>query len=109
MCFEQPEAFYKLAREHNLRTALELRCLKLCLESMDKLPDKNVCHIKLFPSTLLDIPVDSLEEIFAQTSHNVCLAIGDHEFVAEPLCLKSHVDKLKSMGVNIAIDRLDLI
>ncbi len=104
--FEQPEAFYKLAREHNLRTALELRCLKLCLESMDKLPDENVCHIKLFPSTLLDIPVDSLEEIFAQASHKVCLAIGDHEFVAEPLCLKSHVDKLKRMGVNIAIDRI---
>jgi diguanylate cyclase (GGDEF)-like protein len=104
--FEQPDAFFKLAREHNLRTAVDLRCLKLCLAMIDKLPDESDCHIKVFSSTLLDVPVDSLAEIFKPTKRKICLAIGDQEFLAEPLCLKSHVDKLKELGIAIAIDRV---
>ncbi|MCC7527508.1 MAG: diguanylate cyclase [Candidatus Melainabacteria bacterium] len=104
--FEQPDAFYKLAREHNLRTAIDLRCLKLCLENMDKLPDKSACHIKICPSTLLDVPVESIEEMFKSNGREVCLTISDHEFLAEPLCLKEHIDKLRELGVTIAIDRI---
>ncbi len=104
--FEQPEAFYKLAREHNLRTAVDLRCLKLCLSMMNKLPDAGDCHVKVFSSTLLDIPVDGLEEIFKVTDRKLCLAISEQEFLADPLCLKSHIDKLKELGVSIAIDQV---
>lgn len=104
--FEQPEAFYKLAREHNLRTAVDLRCLKLCLEMVAKLPGEGDCHIKIFPSTLLDLPVEGLEELFKPSKRKICLSIGDQEFLAEPLCLKAHIDKLKELGVAIAIDRV---
>ncbi len=104
--FEQPEAFYKLAREHNLRTAIDLRCLKLCLELIDELPADGDCHLKVLPSTLLDLPVDGLEELFRPTKRKVCLAIGDQEFLADPLCLKAHIDKLKELGLHIAIDRI---
>ncbi|MDZ4835856.1 MAG: diguanylate cyclase [Candidatus Melainabacteria bacterium] len=104
--FEQPDAYYKLAREHNLRTAIDLRCLKVSLENMEKLPDGGACHIKVFASTLLDIPVDNLEDMFKSKGREICVAIGDNEFLAEPLRIKPHVDRLKELGVQISLDRI---
>lgn len=104
--FEQPEAFYKLAGEHNLRTAIDLRCLKVCLENLEKIPDNSPCHIKVFASTLFDIPVDNLEEIVKSNGREICLAISDNELLAEPARIMEHVEKLKELGVKIALDRI---
>ncbi len=104
--FEQPEAYYKLAGEHKLRTAIDLRCLKVCLENLDKIPDNSPCHIKVFASTLFDIPVDNLEEIVKTNGREVCLSISDNELLAEPARIMDHVNKLKELGVKIAIDRI---
>lgn len=104
--FEHPEAFSKIAKEHNLRTAIDLRCLKLCLEKKEEVPDNSAIHIKISPSTLLDIPVEGIEEIFKKGGREICLAISDHESFTEPLYLKEHVDALKEIGVHVAIDRI---
>jgi len=104
--FEQPEAFSKVAREHNLRTAIDLKCLKLCLEKKDELPDRKPVHIKVCPSTLIDLPVEVLEDFFKTGGREVCLALSEHEFFADPVCLKGHVDRLKELGVKIALDRI---
>lgn len=104
--FEQPDAFYKLAREHNLRTAIDLRCLKVCLADRNKLPEGGACLIKVFASTLLDIPLDNMEEMFKTDGRQICLAISDNEFLAEPVRLKEHVNELKRLGVLLALDRV---
>ncbi len=104
--FEQPDAFYKLAREHNLRTAIDLRCFKLCLENMGKLPDGAACHIKVFASTLVDIPLDNFDDLIKTDGRELCLAISDTDFIAEPAKLKNHIEGLKKLGVRIVLDRI---
>lgn len=101
--FEQPDAFYKLAREHNLRTPVDLRCLKICLENLSKLPDKSPGFINVFAATLFDIPLDNLETIFDVAGQEVCVVIHDNDFLAEPMRLFEHVQRLKELGVNIAL------
>lgn len=104
--FEQPEAFYKLAREHNLRTAIDLRCLKVCLENLGRLPDQSAAHIKIFAATLFDVPVESLEDIIKSDGRELCLAISDNDLLAEPSRILEHVEKLKELGVKIALDQI---
>ena len=102
--FEQPDAFYKLAREHNLRTAVDLRCLKVCLNDVNKLPEGGACYIKVLASTLLDIPVENIEDLFRTNGREICLAISDNEFLAEPVRLQAHINELKRLGVRIGME-----
>ncbi|MBX9696181.1 MAG: diguanylate cyclase [Cyanobacteria bacterium] len=104
--FEEPEAFYRLARENSMLTAVDLRCLKRCLESLNELPDSKPCHIKVYPSTILDIPIDTMSELFGETERGICVEVSSREFFASPQCLKDHIEKLKELNVRIAIDRL---
>lgn len=101
--FEQPDAFFKLAREHNLTTAVDLRCLKLCLEKLSKLPDKAPVQINVFAATLLDIPVDNLDAVFKLDGQEICLVIRDNDFLSEPARLMEHVQRLKELGVQIGL------
>lgn len=104
--FEHADAMLNLAREHNFKTALELRCLKLCLEQASHLPDMSPCHIKLSPSALIDIPAEDIEEFFESRGRRVCVTLSDNEFAVDPNVLKPHVDALKDARVEVAIDNV---
>jgi diguanylate cyclase (GGDEF)-like protein len=106
--FESPADFFRLCVEHNILTAVDLQCLKLCLAntaSRHTAPNLRV-HVNLFPSTLLETPIEKLIELFPAKSSEVtyCVEISEQQFVCEPANIRPHVLALKNAGVLVAVD-----
>jgi EAL domain-containing protein (putative c-di-GMP-specific phosphodiesterase class I) len=63
-------------------------------------------HLNIFPSTLLDTPIEQLLSLFpAQTDGRVfCVEISEQQFVGDPAYMRDHVNALKQAGILVAID-----
>lgn len=104
--FESPADFFRICVENNILTTVDLQCLRLCLAAPRDLEENARFHVNLFPSTLLETPVDKLIELFpADRSHiRYCVEISEQEFISEPAYLRDHVNALKHAGILVAID-----
>ncbi len=106
--FEMPDDLFRVSIEHNLLTIVDLRCLKTCLNAtVDPKFDQNVCfHVNLFPSTIIDTPIDRLLTLFPDNKKdgNFCIEISEQQFIGDPTYLRDHVHTLRENGILVAID-----
>jgi diguanylate cyclase (GGDEF)-like protein len=122
--FESPSDFFRICVENNILTTVDLQCLRLCLSNIPNviLPavshgngdtsgkslnaQQTRFHINLFPSTLLETPVDKLLDLFPKDRPDIrfCIEISEQEFISEPAYLREHVSALKNAGVLVAVD-----
>ncbi len=107
--FEMPVDLFRVSVEYNLLTIVDLRCLKTCLTAASTDPKFNGdsrVHVNLFPSTIIDTPIDRLMTLFpADTSDGkFCIEISEQQFIGDPTYLRDHVQELKRRGVHVAID-----
>lgn len=105
--FESPADFFRICVENNMLTAVDLQCLRLCIEESSEAIGANLrLHVNLFPSTLLETPVENLLEIFPKDGllTQFCVEISEQEFISEPAYLREHVNALKAAGIMVAID-----
>jgi EAL domain-containing protein (putative c-di-GMP-specific phosphodiesterase class I) len=59
--FESPADFFRICIENNILTTVDLQCLQLCLEDAPNVGQNMRLHVNLFPSTLLETPVENLD------------------------------------------------
>jgi len=104
--FEMPEEFFPIALQANLLTSVDHQCFKTCLAAAEGLPPEARCHLNLFPTTLLNIPVASLLEAIGAQGHQgaYCIELSEQQILGEPSYLAEVVGALKEAGVRIAID-----
>lgn len=104
--FENPADLFRLCIENNVLTRVDMQCLKLCLEMSSDIANNMRVHINLFPSTILETPIEELIECFPKdrAGRTYCLEISEQHFMGEPGYLREHVQKLRSAGVIVAID-----
>jgi diguanylate cyclase (GGDEF)-like protein len=102
--YEMPADFFRLSEDHDLRTLVDLNCLRTCLASAREATTP--LHVNLFPTTMLSTSPDRLVDIFveARASQSMCLEMSEQHFVGDPNTLKDHVDALRDVGIRIAID-----
>ncbi|MBX9691104.1 MAG: EAL domain-containing protein [Cyanobacteria bacterium] len=106
--FEMPVDLFRVSVEYNLLTIVDLRCLKTCLAaSVEERYEKNATiHVNLFPSTIIDTPIDRLMTLFPDDAANgrFCIEISEQQFIGDPTYLRDHVQELRKRGVQVAID-----
>jgi diguanylate cyclase (GGDEF)-like protein len=104
--FEMPRSFFRLAQEKNMLTAVDIRCLKLALACAARGKPELRYHINIFPSTMLDIPVEALHELFVEVPKHarICIELSETQFLGNYDCLLGHVTYLKERGVDVALD-----
>jgi EAL domain-containing protein (putative c-di-GMP-specific phosphodiesterase class I) len=106
--FEMPDDLFRVSCEHNLLTIVDLRCLKTCLTAcVEPKFDQNArFHVNLFPSTIIDTPIDRLLTLFPSTRKdgNFCIEISEQQFIGDPAYLRDHIAALKENGILVAID-----
>ncbi|HEY9718034.1 MAG TPA: diguanylate cyclase [Trichormus sp.] len=106
--FEMPDDLFRVSCEHNLLTIVDLRCLKTCLTAcVEPKFDQNArFHVNLFPSTIIDTPIDRLLTLFPNTRKdgNFCIEISEQQFIGDPAYLRDHIAALKENGILVAID-----
>lgn len=106
--FEMPDDLFRVSVEYNLLTIVDLRCLKTCLiHTVDpKFDRKARFHVNLFPSTIIDTPIERLMTLFPDNGRTAsyCVEISEQQFIGDPVYLRNHVQALKDQGVKVAID-----
>lgn len=106
--FEMPVDLFRVSVEYNLLTIVDLRCLKTCLaaSSEERYEKEATIHVNLFPSTIIDTPIDRLMTLFPEdaSSGRFCVEISEQQFIGDPTYLRDHVQELRKRGVMVAID-----
>lgn len=104
--FESPADFFRICVENNILTSVDLQCLRLCLAATPNLGRNMRIHVNLFPSTLLETPVQNLLDLFPRDrGDNIyCVEISEQEFISDPSYLREHVKALKDFGIKVAVD-----
>ncbi|MBI4395004.1 MAG: diguanylate cyclase, partial [Candidatus Omnitrophica bacterium] len=59
-----PEDFFRMCLENNILTLVDHRCFQICIAAAKVLPKGVRRHLNLFPSTLINIPVQHLIDVF---------------------------------------------
>ncbi len=103
---EMPDDFFRISLQANLLTLVDLHCLRTCLRASRLLPSEAQCHLNLFPSTIMNIPIQQLLEEFqgAGRAGPYCLEISEQQVLDEPAYLAERLSALQRAGVLIAID-----
>ena len=104
--FESPADFFRICIENNILTTVDLQCLQLCLEDAPNVGRNMRLHVNLFPSTLLETPVENLIKLFPEDRNGTtyCLEISEQQFITEPGYLREAINALKQAGILVAID-----
>ncbi len=104
--FEAPDDFFRFCLEHNILTLVDHRCFEACVAVGASFPEGFRCHLNLFPSTLINIPVEHLLEGLptGTTRKRYCIEISEQQIIGDPSYLMEAVKAFKQAGVSIAID-----
>jgi diguanylate cyclase (GGDEF)-like protein len=105
--FEMPDDLFRISVENDLLTIVDLRCLKTCLNaSTDPKFIKGRFHVNLFPSTIIDTPIDRLMTLFPEKFEpgSYCIEISEQQFIGDPAYLREHVAAIKEHGILVSID-----
>lgn len=104
--FQMPYDFFRIAIENNILTRVDLRCMKTCLQAAEHLERGSRFDVNLFPSTIIDTPIQRLIDMFPLDKNlgTFCVEISEQQFIGDPSYLKEHTSALKKAGVQVAID-----
>lgn len=104
--YELPLDFFPLCSQANVLTVVDHRCFQTCVEAADWSEDGLRYHLNLFPSTLLDLPIERLLAMFPDRRARVacCIEISEQQIVGDPSYLVPVVRALKEEGLTFAID-----
>ncbi|MBX9668366.1 MAG: diguanylate cyclase [Candidatus Obscuribacterales bacterium] len=103
---EMPEQLFRLSLDNNILTAIDLRCLELCLKQGRFLHTDLLTSINIFPSTLADVPTYRLIDLIQRnrSGGQISLEISERRMVTDPTHLKKQVQELRANGISISLD-----
>jgi EAL domain-containing protein (putative c-di-GMP-specific phosphodiesterase class I) len=97
-----PEEWFAEAGEVGLRTELELAAVRRALERFDALPPEVTLHINASPATAMGVAFHRL--LAATDGERIVIEITEHARVDDYDELNAALDRLRQIGVRLAID-----
>jgi diguanylate cyclase (GGDEF)-like protein len=106
--FESPDEFFRVCVENDIITNVDLLCLKHCIMNTAPAASNLRFHINLFPSTLIDTPVETLIALFPpnRKGHKFCIELSEEKFKGDPSNWRDAITALKQAGLLVAIDNV---
>ncbi len=105
--FEMPESYFRACRESDLLTLVDLQCFSASLRRSRDLRPDTVCYLNVFPSTLVEAPVENLIEqlgLVDEPERKYCIEISERHIRSLPDYLVEPLAKLRDFGVLIGLD-----
>lgn len=104
--FEMPDDFFRACIEANILTLVDHLCFKNCLSAAAALGLGGRFHFNLFPSTIIDIPIQHLLEDFPMefSRGNFVIEVSEQQIIGDPSYLSESINAFKRYGILIAID-----
>ena len=104
--FESPADLFRLCVENDVLTEVDLACLRLGLDKSSIVGEEMRIHFNLFPSTILETPVEDLIAMFPKDRGNrsFWIELSEGNIVGEPWNFRDYVKKLREAGILVAVD-----
>lgn len=104
--FEMPDQFFPLCTEAKILPIIDRCCFKTCLKAALPFAESFQCHVNIFPSTMLDIPVKALlgESYVKNSLYKLCVEISEQQIIGDSGHILESVQAFKDAGVRVAID-----
>ena len=104
--FRNPNDFFRVCREQDLLTLVDLASLKSCLGAARTLHGVEHVHVNLFPSTVENASWDEISKALQEHgSAQLTIELNESMLVGDPADLVPRLDALRSeFGARIAID-----
>jgi len=104
---EMPNELFRLAESNHILTLVDLHCLKMSLSLCKSLPPGVIGHINLFPSTLNDLPVERLLNLFdGYTDLDLCIELSARQLLTDCERTKERTRALQKSGIAIGLDNV---
>jgi EAL domain-containing protein (putative c-di-GMP-specific phosphodiesterase class I) len=102
---ETPDALFSTARRNNVMAAIDLVCLRRCIEACHSLPKGIRVDVNVYPSTLLDTRVEEICDILARApACQLVLELNEQEFIGDPHLIVPKLRQLRAAGILIGLD-----
>lgn len=103
---EMPEDFFHICLENNILTLADHQCLKNSIHASLVLASQTRKHFNIFPSTLVDTPIQSLLQTFNSITFpsTCCIELSEQHIVGDPSYLIHSLRILRERGFLVAID-----
>jgi EAL domain-containing protein (putative c-di-GMP-specific phosphodiesterase class I) len=101
-----PDDLFRFCQEQDILQAMDLRCLKRCVETA-RAAGLSRYHVNIMPATLLQTPTPQLVRVLRGadgTNGHCCLEISEQQLLSDPSVLVGSVRELQAAGLQIAID-----
>lgn len=104
--YELPSEFLRLSLEKNVLNLVDLQCFRACVRGSTELNGAGAIHVNLYPSTLVDTPVDRIVQLLREHGgpDRFCIELSEQLFLGAPQYLVEAVKELRGNGVRIALD-----
>jgi diguanylate cyclase (GGDEF)-like protein len=104
--FQFPSEFFKVCIENDILTNVDLQCVRRCVESTALITKPMRFHINIFPSTIVETPLDVLLSLFSEQKNTktFCLELSEPQLSGDPGYLRDQINALHAAGILIAID-----
>ncbi len=101
---EMPKDLFRRAGEDGLLSALDLRCLRACINAAADRPGWR--HANLYPSTLIETPADELLRLFPDRApdETYCIELSEQQLLGATSALREATGALRRSGLRFAID-----
>ena len=105
--FETPTELFSLCDRHDIHTLADISCLRRCISAVQTSNFHGTFHVNLFPSTLMSTPIDRLLHLLNvehEGTKDLCVELGEQQFVGNPIALSEQVKALKDAGIRFSLD-----
>jgi diguanylate cyclase (GGDEF)-like protein len=104
--FATPSDLFQAAFEQNVLTALDLKALRVSMDSFGRNAWGGWYHVNLFPSTLLNTSPDRIIPLLERggTRERVCVELSEQQFLGDPAYLRPMIRELRDAGYRVGID-----
>ncbi len=106
----QPAKMFAAARELELETDLDLKCLELCLRSAPHFPQRTGLCVNVLPQTILATRPETLANACRHNApdHIVIFDISIRRITGNPSPLFRALAKLDKLGIPTSLDHVDV-
>ena len=104
--FESPADMFRLCVENDVLAEVDLTCLRLGIETSKQIAPNLRVHLNIFPSTVLDTPLDELLGFFPENREGrvYWVELSEQDIVGDPSNFRKHVRALREAGIFVAVD-----
>jgi diguanylate cyclase (GGDEF)-like protein len=101
-----PALMFQQAKDMRILQQIDMRCIKAAFSLVADVPAYQFVHINVYPSTLLSLDLNYLEELLPNIVQRtqVCLELSEQEIIGDVMALRHKLQSIRQLGFTVAVD-----